>query len=120
ALPRQVWTIASCSSLLPPDEDSAHASGEPHWFVIADSVPWTLSAALRRNALLREAVEQAVAPGRDQVGLTAAARHVRRVPRFDERRHDGAIAVDVADHGAPEGAARPIAAGQVHVRRERP
>jgi hypothetical protein len=32
------------------------------------------------KSLLREAVEQAVAAGRDEIGLAAAARHVGRVP----------------------------------------
>src|SRR6516225_1068850 len=75
---------------------------------------------LRRNALLRETIEQAVTSGRYQVGLTAAARHVRRVPGLDERGDHDAIPVDVTEHGAPENAACPIAAGQVHVRRKRP
>src|SRR5262249_50724833 len=69
---------------------------------------------------LRETVEQAVTSGRYQVGLTAAARHVRRVPGLHERGDDDAIPVDVTEHGAPEGAAGPIAAGQVHVRWKRP
>src|SRR5262249_58224287 len=69
---------------------------------------------------LRETIEQAVTSGRYQVGLTAAARHVRRVPGLDERGDHDAIPVDVTEHGAPGGAAGPIAAGQVHVRRKRP
>src|SRR5262249_24946937 len=80
----------------------------------------TLSAVLKTNALMRETGEQAVPSGRDQVGLTAAARHVRRVPGLNERGDDDAIPVDVTEHGAPEGAAGPIAAGQVHVRWKRP
>src|SRR5258708_40229186 len=35
-------------------------------------------------SLRREAIEQAVAAGGDQVGLATAARHVRRVPRLRE------------------------------------
>jgi hypothetical protein len=71
------------------------------------------------KSLLREAVEQAVAAGRDEIGLAAAAGHVGRVPGFQIGRGLGG-AVDMAEHGAAEGAARPVVAGQVEIRREHP
>ena len=50
--------------------------------------------------LLREAVEQAVAAGGDEIGLAAAARHVRGIPGLLEDRVGVALAVDVAEHRA--------------------
>ena len=75
---------------------------------------------VQRPALLREAVEQAVAAGGDEVRLAAAARHMRRVPgRVVLGRRRIALAVHVTEHGAAERAARPVVAGQVEIARER-
>src|SRR5882672_6452826 len=71
------------------------------------------------DRLLREAVEQAVAAGGDEVGLAAAARHVRRHPGLLVDGVGDAFAIDVTEHGAAEGAAAPVVAGQVEVTRER-
>src|SRR5215472_18355037 len=66
-----------------------------------------------------EAVEQAVAAGRDQIGLGAAARHVGGVPGLLVDRIVEAAPVDVADDGRAVLAAVPIVAGQVDVVRQR-
>src|SRR6266852_6017315 len=70
-------------------------------------------------ALLREAVEQAVAAGGDQIILAAGAGHMRRVPRPHLIAFVGAAPVDVPQHGLAEGAARVVVAGQVEVGRKR-
>src|SRR5215470_1914924 len=69
--------------------------------------------------LLREAVVQAVSTSGDQVGLAAAARHVRRHPGLLIDGVGNAFAIDVTEHGAAEGAAGPVVAGQVEVAGER-
>src|SRR6266446_7570736 len=69
--------------------------------------------------LLREAVEQAVAAGGDEVGLAAAAGLVRGVPGALELVVGAAAAVDVAEFGLAEFAADPVVAGHVHVAGER-
>src|SRR5262245_43576889 len=60
--------------------------------------------------LLCEAVEQAVAAGGAQLVRAATARHMRRVPGLRINRVREATPIDVPDHGAAEGAARPIVA----------
>src|SRR5438552_15101552 len=68
-----------------------------------------------------EAVEQAVAAGRVQIGLAAAAlgaaRGVRRIPGMRRRRIIQARAVDMADDRGTLRAARPVLAGLVLARR---
>src|ERR1700704_5898629 len=66
--------------------------------------------------LLREAVEQSVAAGRDEVGLAATARHMGCVPGHRILRL-GRISfpINVAKHGAAERAAGPVVAGQIHI-----
>src|SRR5262249_31210267 len=78
-----------------------------------------LAGRRAKRALLREAVEQAAAAGSDEAGLRAVARHVRRDGGVLVHRVGDAFAVAVAEHGAAEVAARPVIAGEVHVRRER-
>src|SRR5215471_815012 len=60
--------------------------------------------------LCREAVEQAVAAGGDEVGLAAAARLVRGIPGALEFVVGAAAAVDVANLGLAEFAAHPVVA----------
>src|SRR5262245_14266490 len=67
------------------------------------------------SSLLREAVEQAVAAGGNQVRLAAAARHVRRVPGALEHGVLSAATIDMPNRGAAEGTARPVVAGEIHV-----
>src|SRR5258707_13398854 len=69
--------------------------------------------------LRREALERAFAGGGDEVGLAAAAGLVRGVPGALELVVGAAAAVDVAEFGLAEFAARPVVAGQVHVAGER-
>src|SRR6202521_3824476 len=66
-----------------------------------------------RVLLGRKAIEQAVAAGSDQTRLGAVAGHVGRIPRRVVRR-----AVDVSEFGRAEGAAGPVVARQIYVRRE--
>src|SRR5205807_2756473 len=68
------------------------------------------------TALLGEAVEQAVAAGGDQIGLAATPRHVGRVPRGVA----AAGTIVMTEHGAAEGAARPIVAGEIEILRPSP
>src|ERR1700724_2883820 len=68
-----------------------------------------------RAPLLREAVEQAVAAGGDEVGLAAAARLVRGVPGTLEFVVGAAAAVDMAERGLAELTAHPVVAGHVDV-----
>src|SRR5215470_4872321 len=65
--------------------------------------------------LLREAVEQAVAAGGDEVGLAAAAGLVGGVPGALVLVVGTAAAVHMADQGLAELAAHPVVARQVHV-----
>src|SRR4051794_6547574 len=65
--------------------------------------------------LLCVAVEQAAAAGGDEVGLRTAARHMRGDPGLLVDGVGDAFTVGVAQHGAAEGAARPVVAGQVEV-----
>src|SRR5215510_12716923 len=67
------------------------------------------------SRLLREAVEQTIAAGGDQVRLAASARHVRRIPGALEHGVRPAATIDMPHRGAAEGAARPVVAGQIHV-----
>src|SRR5712672_2416278 len=69
-------------------------------------------------SLLREAVEQAAAAGGDEIRLRTAARHMRRDPGLLVHGVGDAFTVGVAQHGAAEGAARPVVASQVEIARE--
>src|ERR1041384_842061 len=75
-----------------------------------------------RASVRGEAVEQAVAAGRTQIGLAAAAlgavREVRRIPGMRRRRVVQARAVDMAEHSSALRAARPVLAGLVLARRK--
>src|SRR5262245_57669892 len=71
--------------------------------------------ALEGSSLLREAVEQTVAAGGDQVRLAAAARHVRRIPGALEHGVRPAAPIDVPHRSTAEGAARPVVACEIHV-----
>ena len=62
-------------------------------------------------SLLREAIEQAVAAGGDEVRLGAAARLMRCVPGALGFSVGAAPLVDMAEHRLAEFAARPVAAG---------
>src|SRR5690348_1969966 len=70
-----------------------------------------------RSLIDREAIEQAVAARRAQVGLRAAAvlpaRGMRRVPRTSDLVVGQTFAVSMAEHGGSLRAARPILAGVV-------
>src|SRR5215813_10622322 len=70
------------------------------------------------SSLLREAVEQAVATGGDEVGLAAGAGLMCRVPGVLELVVGTAAAVHMADLGLAKLTARPVVASQVHVARE--
>ena len=80
----------------------------------------TPDSAAGLRLLRRKTVEQAIAAGGDQIGLRAAAGHVRRVPGLLECGIGDALPVMVADERAAEGAARPIATGHVNVPRKCP
>src|SRR5437764_860434 len=75
---------------------------------------------LRVSALLRKTIEQPVTAGGQEIGRAAAARHMGRAPGTLKDGILGAGPVDVTEHGAAEGAAGPVVAGQVHVSGKRP
>src|SRR5260370_37760229 len=110
-LPARHAGLASPAAPPSPDFGPQRAALHPGYKRKAGGTP-----ALR---LLREAVEQAVAAGGDEVGLAAAAGLVRRGPGALEFVVGAAAAVDVAEFGLAEFAARPVVAGQVHVAGER-